>query len=41
MLRKLLGKAMGIRFIGMAIHGLALRYGISVAGGMTDSRIVS
>jgi hypothetical protein len=41
MLRKLLGKAMGIRFIGMAIHGLALRYGRSVTGGMTDSGVIS
>jgi hypothetical protein len=41
MLRKLLGKAMGFRFIRMVIHVLVLRYGSRAAGGMTDSGIVS
>jgi hypothetical protein len=40
-LRKLLGKAISIRLIGMAIHGLVLRYRMSTAGGMTDSGIIS
>ena len=41
LLWKLLGKAMGIRFIGMAIHDLVLRSGRSAAGGVADGWVIS
>jgi hypothetical protein len=41
MLLKLLCKAIGIRFIGMAIHGLVLGYGRSAPPRMADGGVIS